>query len=305
MEYPAVKERIIDRFQSLSPQLRVAAQYIIDRPDDVALNSMRRVADLAGVQPATMVRLAQALGYSSYNEFRAPFNNRLRGRKGDYSARAKVLRSRITEDDFEALHRDLEAAGRENLTEAFVGNPPATLTGFCDRLFGADHIYVLGLRGSYPVAFSFHYGYSMFRSNATLLNGQGGTFTDSLRRLGPTDVLFAIGFMPYAAETIQTLDYAKTKGACILALTDSELSPLKESADLALLAPSGSPSFYQSFVAPLALAEGLVAYLAQRGGDEVLTDIENSENQLRDFNAYWDGNVTGNRKFAANRRNSL
>ena len=47
-------------FPKLSPQLRQAAQYLIDRPDEIAFTSMRQLAERAEVQPATMVRLAQA-----------------------------------------------------------------------------------------------------------------------------------------------------------------------------------------------------------------------------------------------------
>ena len=46
-----------DVYPRLSPQLRRAAHYLIDRPDEIAFTSMRQLADRAGVQPATMVRL--------------------------------------------------------------------------------------------------------------------------------------------------------------------------------------------------------------------------------------------------------
>jgi len=288
VEYPAIKKQIVDQFQSLSPQLRVAAQYVLDRPDDVALNSMRTVAGLADVQPATMVRLARALGFESYKEFRIPFSARLTGKKAEYSERARKLQAREVGIAEQSLFDDLKASSLENIDEAFRANSPDKLETFCQKLIAANHIYVLGLRGSFPVAFAFHYSYRMFRRNATLLDGQGGTFADNLRALSKDDVLFVVGFSPYTGDTVRTIDYASRLGATILTLTDSIVSPLAEKADQALLVPSFSPSFNQSFVAPLAIAEALVGMLAAKGGERALGDIETSEKQLSDFRAYWE-----------------
>lgn len=77
--------RLRDAFNSLSPQLRQAARYLLDRPDEVAFSSMRQIAGRAGVQPATMVRLAQRLGYDELSE---PFRNELRRRPTGYGMRA-------------------------------------------------------------------------------------------------------------------------------------------------------------------------------------------------------------------------
>jgi choline dehydrogenase-like flavoprotein len=62
-------------YPNLSPQLRRAAHFLIDRPDEIAFTSMRQLADRAGVQPATMVRLAQAIGFEGYEALREPFRD--------------------------------------------------------------------------------------------------------------------------------------------------------------------------------------------------------------------------------------
>ena len=57
---------IVEAFDLLPPQLQTAARYMLDRPDDVALLSMREQARRAGVPPATMTRLAKRLGLEGY-----------------------------------------------------------------------------------------------------------------------------------------------------------------------------------------------------------------------------------------------
>ena len=56
----------------------IAAAFLLDNPDEVAVLSMRKVAERASVQPAGMVRLAQYLGFPGWNELREIFVGRLR-----------------------------------------------------------------------------------------------------------------------------------------------------------------------------------------------------------------------------------
>ena len=49
MYYQALSKAIADGLPSLSPQLQMAARHVLDRPDDVALISVR---SLAAANPA-------------------------------------------------------------------------------------------------------------------------------------------------------------------------------------------------------------------------------------------------------------
>src|SRR3954467_5129052 len=69
---------IVEAFEALPPQLQTAARYVLDRPDDVALLSMREQARRAGLPPATMTRLAKRLGLEGYDEVRALYAGAVR-----------------------------------------------------------------------------------------------------------------------------------------------------------------------------------------------------------------------------------
>src|SRR5258705_11835550 len=71
MDRGPLNASIVEAFDILPPQLQTAARYMLDRPDDVALLSMREQARRAGVPPATMTRLAKRLGLKGYDEVRA------------------------------------------------------------------------------------------------------------------------------------------------------------------------------------------------------------------------------------------
>src|SRR5271167_1488104 len=70
MDHGPLADRIIKAFDTMSGQLQAGARYVLERPRDVALLSMREQARQAGVQPATMTRLAKHLGLDGYDRVR-------------------------------------------------------------------------------------------------------------------------------------------------------------------------------------------------------------------------------------------
>jgi DNA-binding MurR/RpiR family transcriptional regulator len=287
IDFSALGKLMTDAFPSLSPQLQIAARHVLDRPDDVALMSMRGLAGSAGVHPSTMVRLARIFGFNSYTRFREMFQLRLRERPTGYLARARNLQARGAEGGKSDLLMEVLSSNSENLRNTFEGIDDTRFVACARALAKARKIYVVGLRSVYPVAFFFHYSYHMFRGNAVLLEGPGGTFSDDLREFGPEDVIFAISFEPYTYETVRAVEYAKDRGGIAVVMTDSPVSPLASNADHMLNIRNESPSFYHSISAAMATAEALISLLVAEGGSEALTSIEESENQLESFDAYW------------------
>jgi len=119
------------------------------------------------------------------------------------------------------------------------------------------------------------------------MDGGGGTFSDGLRSLGRGDVIFAISFDPYTLATVQSVDFALENGGSAVVLTDSMVSPLVDRADHSLIIKNESPSFFQSAAPAMAAVEVLIALMVLDDGPQALGAIEESEKQLRRFEAYW------------------
>jgi len=266
--------------------LRLAARYVLDRPDDVALNTMRRLASLAGVHPTTMMRLARRLDYQGFNEFRDVFRERLSGARSRYSSRARALQQRDERDG--SLAEEVAAVDLGNLRDSFEAIGSDRLERCADILHTADRLYLIGLRGCFPIAFYLHYACSMFRDEVVLVDGNGGTLADEMRGVGSRDALIAISFSPYTRDTVGVVNYAASHGARIIAITDSALSPLASPAAEALIVRADSPSFFQSVTAAQSVAQALVALLVASAGDEAIATLAERERQLDSFNAYWD-----------------
>jgi DNA-binding MurR/RpiR family transcriptional regulator len=55
MDFAALKELLEARFPTRSPQLQRAARYVLEHPEEIALNSMRTIAAKGGVTPSPIV----------------------------------------------------------------------------------------------------------------------------------------------------------------------------------------------------------------------------------------------------------
>ncbi|MEM1200307.1 MAG: silent information regulator protein Sir2, partial [Pseudomonadota bacterium] len=129
-------------YASLSPQLRLAAKHVMDRPEDVALKSMRAVAADAGVAPSTMVRLAQASGFKSYDAFREPFQDSVRSGGTSFASRTEWLVQLAGEGDTGQLTGSMAEAVISNVENAFRGIETETLEEAAQLLRNANRVYV-------------------------------------------------------------------------------------------------------------------------------------------------------------------
>ena len=88
-----VLDRLTSAYEDLSPQLRKAAQFVLENPNDIGVKSIHEVADAAEVHPNTLVRMANAVGFSGYRTFRRPFSEYLRQGGDSFQDRARWLQS--------------------------------------------------------------------------------------------------------------------------------------------------------------------------------------------------------------------
>jgi DNA-binding MurR/RpiR family transcriptional regulator len=277
-----VKEGILEKLSSLSPRMREAARFIVDRPDEVVVLSMRAAAGRAGVQPATFVRFAQHLGYSGWPGLKAAIAADLGLGPERYGRRAKSLATRgydprLSRELFVAQHRNLDVTQKKCM--------PA-LGEAVEALRRARNVHVAGFRASFPIACSFVYGYRLFRKTVFLIDGQGGNLEMQARLIEDRDAVVAISFAPYSREALWVIDAAKSAGASVIALTDSEASPLALAAGTSVLFSVDSPSFFPSVAAGVALGEALLELLVVGAGNAAVRKLEDAENQLYESGAY-------------------
>ena len=270
------------RFAEMSPQFQAGAAFLLDHPDEVAVLSMRKVAEHAQIQPAALVRLSQQLGFPGWNELRELFVARVRTRPEPLTVRARTLVAGTKKDTFT---HDLLAAQQHNL-EATAADNERNVVQAARVLRKARHVYVAGFRSCYAVAFGFVYGYGLFRSSVSLLTGEAGTLEMQLRGITRDSATVVVSFAPYSMEAARVAEVALEKGSRLIAITDSAVSPIALNADSTLIFSHESPSFFPSLVGATAITESLVARLLALEGAEAIAQLELAERSLHAKGAY-------------------
>lgn len=271
-----------DEFTSMSPQFQLAARYLLDHSRNIPMLSMRKIATDAQVQPATLVRFAQQLGYTGWQALRKLFVDAVQGTPPPYAQRAREI---LGSERAAHLRTEMLAAQLSNL-ESTSGRNAEALPVAASLLSRASTVYIAGFRASYPIAFGFHYVYRLFRSTALLIRSEAGTLELELRALSAKDAVFLISFAPYSQEIIQVARTARAAGCKIVAMTDSTVSPIALEADCTLVFSTDSPSFFPSTAAATALTEALLEQLLAKKGKSAIKAIEAAEGQLHHSGAY-------------------
>jgi len=270
------------QYPDLSPQFQVGARYLIDHPTQASTLSARKLAVLAGVQPATLVRLAQHLGYAGWDALKAVFMQALHP-PGAYAARAQSLLHHPQSDQaaWQATIQQqiLDLQALEPANQAAMARAVALLAG-------AERIVIAGFRSCYPAAFSLRYLCSLFRPDVHLLHSTGGTMSQDTHHLRPGDVAVLIGYAPYSREIIELAEAIQPQGCRMLVLCDSQLAPMALHADCVLTFSTQGHSFFPTTVAIQALVEMLARQLLVHHGEPALAELSRTEARLQATGAY-------------------
>jgi DNA-binding MurR/RpiR family transcriptional regulator len=286
MDQGPLTEQIIKAFDAMSVQLQTGARYVLDRPRDVALLSMREQARQAGVQPATMTRLAKHLGMDGYDDVRELYATAVRDGELGFAGKAgvQVMSQKLKGD--KALAADmLQSIGRQ-IERLAAPDSLDRIVAAAKTLAAARRIYCLGLRSSHSVAWHLHYVLSLVGEKAVHIDGVAATGADALAKATGRDVLLVASVLPYTRLTVELAEYAVEQGIQVVAITDSEVAPLAQIAQHAVIVPTDSPSFFHAMSPAFVIAEVLGAVIAGRGGDDALATLRHTDQHLAALNTH-------------------
>lgn len=258
---------ISTQYPGLSRQLKLIAKYVETHREHIAIEGIQEVAAACDVQPSAVVRFAKHFGFSGFTEMQKLF-------------REAISQQIAPGRNYQARIRDAikvnEPLGSVDIARQFLGGSIAgmqELLGALDRsdleqavalLAAADSIWLVGMRRSFSVAAYLDYALQHTDKRVSLIGGLGGMQEGQLRSLREGDVLLAISFAPYAPETLAVVEAARQRGARVIALTDSRMSPIAEQAEAVLSVQENVSFGFRSLSGAIGLAQGLFIALAYR-----------------------------------------
>ncbi|MES0885378.1 MurR/RpiR family transcriptional regulator [Roseibium sp. SCP14] len=268
----------------LPKKLAVAARYALDHPDRMALDSMRSTATAVGVTSTTMLRLARHLGFDSYEDFKAGFQNELI--RGGFGARAGALQQGTSDDGKDSNAGQILLAAEENIRQLRISLKREELDRLADLMRRAPNVYLVGSGSLFWLASMMKNTGSLILSNLRLVGAEYSVAAEPMGVLQQEDIVICFGMNPIAQRTVDAMKYAQRYGAYTVAVTDRPSSPLASDADFAFCADANSPHYYPSVVAMAALVEVILASIVMDGDGSEIARVEEFERLRKRSSAY-------------------
>jgi len=264
--FTELKDAIAENYPALSRQLQKIARFVLEYPEDMALETVAVIAQRAAVQPSSMIRFAQALGFDGFSDMQQVFRSVLVTRSGNYRDRIETLRrqSEVDGADIGAVLADSVEESIHALQLLQENTSTGELNRTIDLLADANDIYVLAERRAFPVAFYLTYAIGRLERSVHLLDGVGGMLSQQARNIKQQDAVIVVSFPPYSPTVVELLAEQSQRGITTVSITDSAISPIAMEATVTFGIKQQEERAFRSLVAPMCLAQSLVVGLGHR-----------------------------------------
>lgn len=261
------------QYTRLSKGQKLIAQYILNNYDKVAFMTACKLGETVGVSESTVVRFANALGYSGYPKLQVALQELIKNKlttvqrvemANDYSDENTIL-NKILKGDIDNIRETLEEIDGEAFQEAV------------SRLLKARKIYILGMRTSFVVAQYLGFYLGIILDNVHTVRMDMGDAFEQIVRIGEDDVVIAFSFPRYSKKSFQLVKYAKDKGAKVISITDSLFAPIASVSDNTLIVKSNMASFVDSLVPAMSVANALAVAVGMKEKEDIKEHFDDLE----------------------------
>ena len=265
---------IDENLKRLSKGHKKIAAYIEENYDKAAFMTAAALGQKVGVSESTVVRFATELGFKGYPELQKELQQLIKS-KLTAVQRMEAPENRIGDSDTitSVLNRDIEitrATAEKTSREAFKNA--------VSEINRAKRIYILGVRSSAALASFLAFYFNLVFDAVTLIDtASASEMFEQMFRIDEKDVCIAISFPRYSKQTVNALRFIADRGAKIIAITDTEKSPIASFANHLLVARSDMASVVDSLTAPLSLINALIAGVTLSRRNEVYENFNKLE----------------------------
>lgn len=280
-------ENVLKHIEKVLPNLskgqKKIAGYILTQYDKAAFMTASRLGKEVGVSESTVVRFANVLGYEGFPELQSALGEIIKTRltslqrieiTSDKMANEDIL-SKVISSDISKLKNTLEQIDKEDFDRAV------------ETILKAEKIYILGVRSASAISSFIGFYFNLMFDNVRLVHTTSvSEMFEQILRVKEKDVVLGVSFPRYSRRTIKALQYAKSRGADVISITDNAQSPLAACSDISLFAKSDMVSFVDSLVAPMSLVNALLVALGMRKKEEISKTFDTLEEIWDEYHVY-------------------
>lgn len=262
-------------------QKRIAA-FVLESYDKAAFMTASKLGQTVNVSESTVVRFAAELGYDGYPSMQRSLQKMIRSRLTSVQ-RMEMANDQMGSDVASCVLRSDISMIRSTLEEL----DPVRFHNAVDAILKAKKKYIMGVRSSSAISrfLAFHFNL-IFDNICEISANTVSEVFEQILRVGEDDVLIAVCFPRYSSRTVKAMHYARSRGATVIAITDSEVSPVAAEASITLTAKSDMVSFVDSLVAPMSLANALIVAVSQKRSQDVSDAFKQLEQIWEEYDVY-------------------
>lgn len=253
----SILDIITARYDGMSPGLRSVSDYILRNPSTFFFLTVQELAAKAGVSHATVIRFCKALGYKGFYEFSRDVQQVIQAELSLVTRLDIAPVGRTATEEKPSVIReilDAEIAALASTAELVTGEDIHRAALMLDE---ADQIFVIGLMASLSLSTHLEQMLGKVADNVHLVPSWSLQTAAMLSRTTAKSVLVAFAYPRYPTVTVDYTMLAREKGCKVIAITNSQLSPLAKYADMVLCAPINFISYVDLYSAPLSVATAL------------------------------------------------
>ena len=273
---------IQSQYTRFSKGQKLIAQYILKNYDKVAFMTACKLGETVGVSESTVVRFANALGYSGYPKLQDALQELI---KNKLTTVQRVDMVQEYNDDSAILKKILKS-DIDNIKDTLDEIDEKAFEDAANKILKAKRIYILGLRSSFTIAQYLGFYLGIILDSVHVIRMDMGDAFEQVVKINEDDVLIAISFPRYSTKSYQIVSYAKEKGAHIVSLTDSLFAPVAPLSDNLLLVKSNMASFVDSLVPALSIANALIVSVGMKEKEDIKEHFDDLENIWEKYSVY-------------------
>lgn len=247
-----------ERYDELTDSQKRIAETIVEDPQFVAFATVDKFAARLNVSASTIVRFAYRLGLSGYPELQEQVRELVLGNLNAGSEGSNVadhlgdgVVAESVRHDLVLLERTIDRLHLDDIEKAV------------QWIVDAERVRVVGGVTAFSAAYYTSVTLERVRDRIALLDG-GPVPAGPLIEMEEGDVLLAFSFAPYARSTQYVMNAAKERGARVIVVTDSPISPFRDKADVMVTAAVSGIGTQNSLVGAFAIANAIVNGVAAK-----------------------------------------
>ncbi len=265
-----------DRISRLNKSRQEIIRPVQEHPREFVLMSIRLMAERLKTDPATVLRIARGLGFSSYPQFKSYLHElsiasatSLEGMQG-----STPNESSLASHGRKALERDLH--NLHSLRNTLDMN---RIVALAKRIYRAKRVVLLGGDMAIGLVDFLDYKLTLLGLPVVAAVSPGKTIHVT-RSLNRQDLVIALSFRRCLRQTVEGVQQARSNGAYTVGITDTFVSPLARFANECFLTSVEAP-FSNSYAAPMSFIHVLFTICAHYRRSRTLALLKKADKEQR------------------------